>query len=436
MKKLIAQYPDNRSSTKKYDPCQNDKFNLKQCPDCRVFTIADPFISNKLKEHAMPDDYKFPYVLITETVGCNLRCWFCYSHHCWSESKAKKKNAKPIHISSEELAKQFKCKINKISKSKRMDNRPIAKLRITGGEPIYSTSNIINPYKSNKKIDYKIGIDYWIDYIKRINTCFKNFLEKNKINFSLIKDWSTDYAFPTFLGDEENRINIRFDTNGVAFSSSDSESDIFGGKDIANYFIDKLFELHQNNELDFVKIWITYSLKGTSKNEFYWSQGKKLPTNIENIGFESNPQLSGIENLNDRIDYYTSKDEEFLKVVDITVEKGIEHDLNHSTYLYNRKALDWKSFEKNNNVKLSDVKNNITLVYRYGGGKWGVLERTPGLAKRYFNQGAEIKAVSDKDEFVGSGSYSQAEKLSQFINENYKDDDFHVIIRPGIAEER
>jgi len=433
MEKLFGQYPGNRSSTNKYDPCSDLDNKKSECEDCRFFTIADPFVSDEFMRKVMKNKYEYPYVLITETVGCNLRCWFCYSHHCWSKKNAEEKEAKPVYLSPEKLAEQARCKIERISKSDDMENRPFARLRITGGEPIYSNDQVLRPFDSEKNIDYKLGLDYWLNFIVNMNEIFRDLLSKNQINFALNSEWDKRAPFPTFLGDSDGRINIRFDTNGVAYSNSQNPEDVFGGKEVANHLVDKVYKLYEKGLLSNVKIWITYSLKGITKNEYYWSQSKNLPCGEDNIGefdLKEHPQYSGIMNIKNRIDSYKKVDQDFEDVIDITVEKGIDHDVKKNVYLYNREALDWNKFEKKSNIKLSTVKNNINLIYRYEGDTWGILQRTPGLAKRYFNHGAEIEAKYEGGNLVGKETYGEAKKLSRFMHDHYHDEDFHVLIRP------
>ncbi|MCZ7382894.1 MAG: hypothetical protein O8C64_15165 [Candidatus Methanoperedens sp.] len=436
MEKLIVQYPNLRSTTSKYDPCTRDSLaeTSEKCQNCRVFVIADRFLGNDFMDKVMHNRYSYPYVLIADTVGCNLRCWFCYSHHYWTRDRAEKKGCRPLFISSEKLADQFICKIEKLAKTSDMKNRPFTRLRISGGEPIYATNEELRPFISDKPIDYKAGIDFWLDYFKHLNNRLDILIQNKTINVMLKSEWTERSPWPSFIGDSPGRVNMRFDTNGIAFGSGPESKRVLGGKDVADYFIDGLYKLYKEGNLSRINVSITYSLKGTTPNEYYWSQRKNLPVDVTNIGLilpiEEHPQISGIKNLMERINRYSVEDEKFLDCVDITIEKGINHDLEHYVYLYNPEALNWKEFQTQSGIEMSEVKNDINIIYRFGGGQWGVLNRTPGLAKRYFDQGAEIQAISEDGEFTGKDNYASAKELSRFIEDHHNDRHFQVIIRP------
>ena len=105
----FVKYPSFRSSTKKYDPCVVDENALK-CFDCKVQIISDRFLGEEFMRKVMRGRFNYPYVLIADTAGCNMRCWFCYSWHFWTPSLALDQGCKPSFASVEKLADQFHCK--------------------------------------------------------------------------------------------------------------------------------------------------------------------------------------------------------------------------------------------------------------------------------------------------------------------------------------
>lgn len=169
MKKLFGQYPNLRSSTRKSDPCLVTRPNIPQCHTCRVFVISDRFLRDETQLKLVGSLRKFPYVLIADTIGCNLRCWFCYSHHFWTRERAEKLNCRPQFLTPQELVDQMRCKLEKVWSSKDlMEQKPFTRIRISGGEPIYADSSVLEPYSSTNKIDYIAGIDFWLDVFEKL----------------------------------------------------------------------------------------------------------------------------------------------------------------------------------------------------------------------------------------------------------------------------
>lgn len=94
MKKIFVQYPSFRSSTKKYDPCVVNENALK-CSDCKIQIISDHFLGEEFMRKVMRGRFNYPYVLIADTTGCNMRYWFCYSWHYWTPIIALEEGCKP-----------------------------------------------------------------------------------------------------------------------------------------------------------------------------------------------------------------------------------------------------------------------------------------------------------------------------------------------------
>lgn len=96
--KVFVRYPNFRSSTRNSDPCIKSKeyFN---CNNCMVFITSDRFLGDEQQKRFAGSYRKHPYVIIADTLGCNLRCWFCCSHHFWTLERAKK-GCNPAFLSS------------------------------------------------------------------------------------------------------------------------------------------------------------------------------------------------------------------------------------------------------------------------------------------------------------------------------------------------
>lgn len=439
MKKLFVQYPNFRSSTRKFDPCVMQNIRVGSCRSCKVFVTSDRFLGEKRQIKLVGSLKRFPYVIIMDTAGCNLRCWFCYSHQFWKPDDS----CEPVFLSPDDVIKQLRCKIEKICGAKgKLDRKPFTSIRISGGEPVYADPRTMMPYESDKKIDYVSGINYWLEFIAKLDALVGELKEKKKINIVVEDDWdrSKEFSWPTFVSDVKDRMYIRFDTNGIAFGSNEEARRVLGGPENARHFIRGLFDLYRKGKLRNVKIWITYSLKGACPKEYYWSQRKKLPTTEENENYDfsvdEHPQYSGYKNLREEINECIREDDDFRNCVDITVEKGINHDLEHKIYMYNPSAFKWKVFEEKSGIKLSEVKNDICIIYTFGGGPWGLYKVTPGLIKRYFNQGAEVIVESSSGTVRFCGNYAEAKKATSFIGNHYLDSNFRIIIRPKTMLEK
>lgn len=439
VKKLFVQYPNFRSSTRRFDPCVMEGRRVGECRKCKVFVTSDRFLGEKRHVRLVGSLKKFPYVIIMDTAGCNLRCWFCYAYHFWKPDV----HCEPVFLSADDLINQLKCKIGWMQRAEsKMDKKPFTSIRVSGGEPIYADPKTLMPYQSEKKIDYMLGIDFWLDFFEKLNDLVEELRKEGKINLVSEADWdySKSFPWPTFVSDARERLYVRFDTNGIAFGDNEEAKRVLGGAETAERFIKGLFSLYKKGKLNHIKVWVTYSLKGACPNEYFWSQSRKLPTTEDNEDYDfiidEHPQYSGLRNLKIVIDRCITEDSSFKDCVGLTVERGINHDLEHKVYLYNLQALRWEVFEKKSGIELSEVKNDICLVYTYGGGPWSLRKVTPGLIKRYFNQGAELIIESDFGKRFFKGSYDDALKATRYIADHFLDNNFRIIIRPRHRAEK
>jgi len=166
-RKLFVQYPNLRTSTRKFDPCIMQNIRLDSCRNCKVFVTSDRFLGENRQMKLVGSLRRFPYVIIMDTAGCNLRCWFCYSHHFWTPEK----NCDPAFLSADDVIHQLRCKINKVCEAKdQMDNKPFTSIRISGGEPIFADRHTLEPYNSVRNTDYGLGINFWLNFLERLNS--------------------------------------------------------------------------------------------------------------------------------------------------------------------------------------------------------------------------------------------------------------------------
>ncbi|MFP4006041.1 MAG: hypothetical protein ACLFUR_04900 [Candidatus Hadarchaeia archaeon] len=138
---------------------------------------------------------------------------------------------------------------------------------------------------------------------------------------------------PTWIAEKGSKIPVRFDTNGL----------LFADKSRARDFIEKIFDMHRDGNLDRLYVLIDYSLKGANTGEFFWSQGKKLEDiDSEKFSVEDHPQYIGLKNYYEIKNEFLEKDPSFDNSLGITVERGIQNEEDR-VYLYSEDSLDWDS---------------------------------------------------------------------------------------------
>jgi len=196
--KLFGRDMGMRSTFVNYDPCVTGKTaSSVKCPGCMVSLISDRFLGERFtkevlsKKYAKPEGL-FTYVLIADTIGCNLNCWFCYAWRYLDLKEARRCN--PRFISPVELARQFDCKIRQTanldymksqvaSKTSLSDSEkqkilkhldkelPFSRIRISGGEPVFSNGNVFqSPAKSTESESLITQtIKYWMRFFEEFD---------------------------------------------------------------------------------------------------------------------------------------------------------------------------------------------------------------------------------------------------------------------------
>ena len=411
MEKQVVRFP--RATTGKDDICyKQDQFALitsgHNCSDCRVHIVTDRFLSKHFQKEIMKDTRDFPmgtypYVLIVDTSLCNLRCRACYSSKYWKPES----NAKPVMVSPETLSKQFRCKIEKLHedelvKPRRIGQkikRPFSRLRVSGGEPLFENGGN--------------SMDFWLSFLKKLDNEFNELIFDSKVTLKSEKEWVSmpneerESYFPVFLKSDNNKIRIRFDTNGWLFKN----------KEFAKSFIGGIYDLDLKN----IKIDLIFSLKGTNKYEVDWFVNPNSEIDSSKIGLdeplEEHPQWEAINNIVETIKSKESQDilskesenvisETYFNPcgqVSLTVERGIMNNPREKLYLYNKGALNWDNFAKKlkeKGILLSETENCIYLG-----------QFPAAIAWRYINAGnyeLRLKCPHHKDKpFL---SYSKEDK--------------------------
>lgn len=411
MEKAFVWDPVMRSSAIKYDPCISEDGKRIKCEDCKITIIADRFLGKEFQQEILGKMGKsrgrYPFVIIADALGCNLRCWFCYAYKFFDKKTAELNRCQISYVSPKRLAEQFKCKIEKLSdfdgliksaESKKMDanlrkvvikhlqmKMPLMRLRISGGEPIFSTRDTLH---STKPDLVSATVDYWLAFFEELDSMVGKLKEEKKLHIIdkekvMNKEWKGDLPFPTCLAERSDRLNIRFDTNGI----------LFGDLEVTEHLIGGLFRLFEKNKLQNIFVQIDYSFKGATPVEYEWSQRRNLPVDQCKISFdydlEKHPQIPGYLNIVNTIEKYCSKNHAFYNCIGITVERGINHNPSFKTYLNCIESLNWEKFSEKTGIKFSVVDNPVELF------NW----RSYGVKSSFIKNGGSVKIISGQDTF-------------------------------------
>jgi hypothetical protein len=356
-----------------------------------VMLKTDRFLEKDLRS-TMQLGISRPYTLVLDTAGCNKNCWFCYAYPI-----VKKRNydkCKTICLSPEDLTRCFVDKLRSLKNSVKKKDRFFSKLRITGGEPLFSTEDTLLGAKTER---YSFEtIDYFLRFFEMLDPLIAKLVLDREIFLSTPKPYSSNVPFPTFLCSSDNRIEIRFDTNGF----------LFADRMFADKFIGGIYTLFQSGKLKNLLIRIDYSLKGVHPLEVYWSQTQELPVDEKKIGdfkVEDHPQYAGLRNTFDLIQEYSQKNPTFSSCFGITVEPGINNVKGN--YLNYVGSLNWKLLERKLKEKLgptfrlSDVDNKMEVR---------------GKIHTHLKRGAAVKVVYGGTQFLCLPTDSEAKKRELF----------------------
>lgn len=426
-----------RSTFKRYDPCVTGHDCTLKCEGCMVSLISDRFLGERFTKDVLSKKFSrtrnmFTYVLIADTMGCNLDCWYCYA---WKYLDAKStRQLSTAYIAPRELARQFSCKIESTADLENMKNMcrdksymspddqrkclkhldlglPFSRIRVSGGEPLFSNADVLRDEgTTDDPID--ATMQYWLEFFTEFDGLVGDLIANGTINVAMQdSDWHL-LPHPVWLTEAAGRIMVRFDTNGL----------VFHDRDYTDRFYSELCKLYKEGGLDNLHIQIDYSFKGTTKNEFLWSQSKALPSTEENnetlIDLSNHPQVPGLQNISSAIERHSEEAPGFGDCVSVTVERGIDHDGKKHLWLYHQGSLDWESFEKKLGIPFSDVINRFDLL------GW----QTRSKLYRYARRGATVR-LSAGGEAVDLATDGLA-SIERFLYAHSKDDDFMAVTIP------
>lgn len=365
-----------------------------------VMLKTDRFLEKDLR-NTMQLGINRPYTLVVDTAGCNKNCWFCYAYPIVKKKDYDK--CRTICLSPDDLARCFVEKLRSLKNSVKKKDRFFSKLRITGGEPLFSTADTLLDIKTG---NYPFAtIDYFLRFFEFLDPQIVTLAKEGVIFLSIPKPYSLNMPFPTFLCSSDNRIEIRFDTNGFLFTD----------RTFADKFIGGIYSLFENGKLNNLLLRMDFSLKGVHPLEVFWSQNQELPVDEKRIGgfsVEDHPQYGGLKNILDLIKLYGQKDARFSVCFGITVEPGINNVKGN--FLNYEGSLKWGLLEAKlreklgDSLKLSDVDNKMEVR---------------GKIHTHLKRGAAVKVVYDQTQFVCLPTDSDLKKrqLFKLLGElNYK----------------
>jgi len=290
-------------------------------------------------------------------------------------------------MSPQDIATCTECKLT-IKYRDIRSKRPFARFRITGGEPLFATKRTLTDFKIGNSIEG--ALNFWLETLKALNETVRKLKNENVTEILTYDEFveggrTVDNEISTWLTQSPGKMEIRFDTNGKLFSDLPS---------YAQNFVNGVFKLHKDGELDSIRVNIDYSLKGPTPIEFEWSQSRSLPVDVtelkEPFDINDHSQYLGIKNLNHWLREAYAKDETFKRSLRLDIERGInftdttKYGTRKLGVLYSSDALDWDVFAKKANITFSEVNNPIQLS--------GQAKRSKYI-KDHLKMGAEVLIV-------------------------------------------
>jgi len=348
------------------------KMGNTNCGICRVILMRDRFLGEEFHKQVELKKNVNPYILLVDSAGCNMNCWFCYAHEMIKQEDYER--LAPVFNTPEELADCFICKM-KMSKrlAKTDQDRFFSRIRITGGEPLHSTNDTIMNVSGLSLIESTI--DFYLEFFKKMDSKVEDVLNEGVIQLVGMQKYEPAMSFPTWLATKPGRINVRFDTNGLLFTREEN----------ARRFIEGV----ANCSLSNLRVEIDYSLKGAAPIEARWASSHNLSVNeaaVEDYDIQDHLQYKGLMNI---IETRNSLSDKLGDSFSLTVERGINHGKTNG-FINFPGSLDWDKFvcRFNNElkakglpeVKLSDVDNPIQYAKQFG-----------YLFGRYHSRGACIR---------------------------------------------
>ena len=348
------------------------------CDRCRVILMRDRFLGEEFHRNAALKKNVNPYILLVDSAGCNMDCWFCYAHKMIK--KTDYDGLAPVFNTPGELAECFVCKMRMSRRLGKGDqDRFFSRIRVTGGEPLHSTGDTIIDTGGLSPVE--ATIDFYLEFFRRMDRSIREVLEDGTVSLVEIQKYDRSMPFPTWLATRPGRINIRFDTNGLLFTNEANTRRFIHG--VAHCSLKNL------------RVEIDFSLKGAAPEEFMWATSRQLPVDeglTQEYDMRDHPQYKGLMNI---VETMNALSGELGDSLSLTIERGINHGKTNG-YVNFPGSLDWARFESEANIelrakglpplKLSDVDNPIQYAKQFG-----------YLFSRYHARGACIR-VETRDQ--------------------------------------
>jgi hypothetical protein len=247
-----------------------------------------------------------------------------------------------------------------------------------------------------------------------------------------LQDFGIDDLTPAFKDSQHDRLQLRFDTNGLLFSDHYIAGNKGEGRSLSEYFIDSLYGLHVASLLKNTVIRLTLSFKGATPDEFYWTAGnhsKAVAHNNNDKNFipVEHPQYSSYINLKTAIEDKIKHNNTFSDCIYLNPERGVMHQEGSRAYVFYKGAIDWDNFSSRTRIMLSPVKNEFNLITN---------KYISSMIQRYINRGAEARATSG-NQFVTvkkeADKYSTKQSINnflKFVDANRHNTQFEIELYP------
>jgi hypothetical protein len=327
--------------------------------------------------------------------------------------------------------------------------KPLSMLRISGGEPLYATP--WNQIPGPQAIDYNAGIDFWISFFSHLNDGVKKLIAEKNIFFVTSRQWKTFPAtkyFPVALQDfseddgtpifrdNNPRLIIRFDTNGLLFSDHNIAGNGGNGKTYTERFVGKLYELHRSGKLDTLCIRLTISFKGSTPTEFDWCESKVTSpvtsgSNDKSFSPADHPQYSSYVNVKKSMETYAQKDRGFTGCLYLNPERGVMHQLDNNVWVFYEGAIDWDNFSVRTGIPLSPVRNDFSLITdkNIRAMLWRYVGKGAGLIASYHDGNKTFScAIRGRNNY--NTNRAEINKFAEFYKVHRRKNDFKIIIFP------
>ena len=72
-------------------------------------------------------------------------------------------------------------------------------ITFSGGEPLYSTSDVLKPFDSEAAVDYSLGVRYWLTFFMEFDEAVEKLKDARAIHLVDQSAWNWNRPFPSVL---------------------------------------------------------------------------------------------------------------------------------------------------------------------------------------------------------------------------------------------